>query len=79
MVGVFKYLIGGYGRKMMAKNAVEHVCNVHILITTINRDGDDIYFLVKKKGLYISDIRGTLSFNRKKLTSGMLKSYLKSV
>ena len=79
MVGVFKYLIGGYGGKMTPKNAVEHVCNVHILITTINRDGDDIYFLVKKKGLYISDIRGTLSFNGKKLTSGMLKSYLKSV
>ena len=79
MVGVLKYLTGGYGGKMMPKNAVEHVCHVHILINTINRDGDDIYFLVKKKGLYISDIQGTLSFNGKKLTSGMLKSYLKSV
>ena len=79
MVGFFKYLTGGYGGKMMPKNAVEHVYHVHIMINTISRDSDDIYFLVKKKGLYISDIRGTLSFNRKKLTSGMLKSYLKSV
>ena len=79
MVGFFKYLTGGYGGKMMPKNAVEHVYHVHIMINTISRDSDDIYFLVKKKGLYISDIRGTLSFNGKKLTSGMLKSYLKSV
>ena len=79
MVGFFKYLIGGYGGKMMRKNAVEHVCHVHILINIINRDGDDMYFLVKKKGLYISDIRGALSFNGKKLTSGILKSFLKSV
>ena len=79
MVGFFKYLTGGYGGKMMPKNAVEHVYHVHILINTINSDGDDMYFLVKKKGLYISDIRGTPSFNGKKLTSGMLKSYLKSV
>ena len=64
---------------MMPKNAVEHVCHVHILMNTINRDGDDIYFLAKKIGLCISGIRGTLSFNRKKLTSGMLKSYLKTV
>ena len=64
---------------MMPKNAVEHVCHVHILMNTFNRDGDDIYFLAKKKGLCISGIRGTLSFNGKKLTSGMLKSYLKSV
>ena len=59
MVGFFKYLTGGYGGKMMPKNAVEHVCRVHILINKINRDGDDMYFPVKKKGLYISDIRGT--------------------
>ena len=64
---------------MMPKNAVEHVCHGHILMNTINRDGDDIYFVAKKKGLCISGIRGTLSFNRKKLTTGMLKSYLKSV
>ena len=43
---------------MMPKNAVEHVCHVHILMNTINRDGDDIYFLAKKKGLCISGIRG---------------------
>ena len=79
MVGLFKYLTGGYGGKMMPKNAVEHVCHVHIVVNTINRDGDDMYFLVKKKGLYISDIRGTPSSNGKKLTSEMLKSYLKSV
>ena len=79
MVGLFKYLTGGYCGKMMPKNAVEHVCHVHIVVNTINRDGDDMYFLVKKKGLYISDIRGTPSVNGKKLTSGMLKSYLKSV
>ena len=79
MVGFLKYLTGGYGGKMMPKNAVEHVCHVHILINTINSDGDDRYFLVKKKGLHISEIRGTPSFNGKKLTSGMLKSYLKSV
>ena len=79
MAGFFKYLTGGYGGKMTRKNAVEHVYHVHILINTINRDGDDMYFLVKKKGLYISDIRGTLSFNGKKLTSGILKSDLKSV
>ena len=79
MVGFFKYLTGGYGGKMMPKNAVEHVYHVHIMINTISRNSDDIYFLVKKKGLYISDIQGTLSFNGKKLTSGMLKSYLKSV
>ena len=64
---------------MMPKNAVEHVCHVHILMNTFNRDGDDIYFLAKRKGLCISGIRGTLSFNGKKLTSGMFKSYLKSV
>ena len=79
MVGFLKYLTGGYGGKMMPKNTVEHVYHVHIMINTISSDSDDIYFLVKKKGLYISDIRGTLSFNGKKLTSGMLKSYLKSV
>lgn len=79
MVGFFKYLTGGYGGKVMPKDTVEHVCHVQILRNTINADGDDMYFLVKKKGLYISDIRGTLSFNGKKLTSGMLKSYLKSV
>lgn len=79
MVGFFKYLTGGYGGKMMPKNAVEHVYHVQIMINTISGDSDDIYFLVKKKGLYISDIQGTLSFNGKKLTSGMLKSYLKSV
>ena len=45
----------------MPKNAVEHICHVHILVNTINRDGDDMYFLVKKKGLYISDIQGTPS------------------
>ena len=67
MVGLFKYLTGGYCGKMMPKNAVEHVCHVHIVVNTINRDGDDMYFLVKKKGLYISDIRGTPSFNGKKL------------
>ena len=61
MVGFFKYLTGGYGGKMMPKNAVEHVCHIHILVNTINRDGDDLYFLVKKKGLYISDIQGTPS------------------
>ena len=52
---------------MMPKNAVEHVCHVHILMNTINRDGDDIYFLAKKIGLCISGIRGTLSFNRKEV------------
>ena len=46
---------------MMPKNAVEHVCHIHILVNTINTDGDDMYFLVKKKGLYISDIQGTPS------------------
>ena len=61
MVGLFKYLTGGYGGKMMPKNAVEHICHVHIVVNTINSDGDDMYFLVKKKGLYISDIRGTPS------------------
>ena len=59
MVGFFKYLTGAYGGKMMPKNAVEHICRVHILMNKINRDGDDMYFPVKKKGLYISDIRGT--------------------
>ena len=52
MVGFFKYLTAGYGGKMMRKNAVEHVCHVHILINIINRDGDDMYFPVKKKRLY---------------------------
>ena len=46
MVGFFKYLT------VMRKNAVEHVCHVHILINIINRDGDDMYFPVKKKRLY---------------------------
>ena len=61
MVGLFKHLTGGYGGNMMSKNAVEHVRRVHIVVNTINRDSDDRYFLVKKKGLYISDIRGTPS------------------
>lgn len=51
MVGFFKYLTAGYGGKMMPKNAVEHVYDVQIMINTISRDSDDIYFLVKKKGL----------------------------
>ena len=61
MVGFFKYLTGGYGGKVMPKDTVEHVCHVQILLNTINADGDDMYFLVKKKGLYISDIQGTPS------------------
>ena len=64
MVGFFKYLTGGDGGKMMPKNAVEHVCHIHILVNTINRDGDDMYFLVKKKGLYLRHSRNPISRER---------------
>ena len=64
MVGLFKYLTGGYGGKMMPKNAVEHVCHVHIVVNTFNRDGGDTYFLVKNKVIYLRHSRNPISTER---------------
>ena len=66
MVGVFKYLTGGYGGKIMPKNVVEHVYHVHILINTINRDGDDVLSGKKERVIYLRHSRNPI-FQRKEV------------
>lgn len=79
MAGFFKYLGSPYGGKMSAKNAVEHVRHVHIMLNIIDSNGDDLDCLVKKKGIYISDKFVDPHLEGKKLSGGTLKSYLESV